>query len=205
MAGDGHHPPRQLHRAGADGAERACRHEVRRVVPGAVPRELRRARRERAGNAAGAGRLRLVRDSDLDRRPRARHPAGRGLARLARAGRGRRVGRVRGVLAGAGRHHHSRPRRHQEARELVGAAAAGRRRAAAVWAVRRGGGLGHILSESSRLQTAHLPFWQLFPGRADRQRRLLGDAQPEHPRLHPLRPQPAFAGARPGAWACRRR
>jgi nucleobase:cation symporter-1, NCS1 family len=32
-----------------------------------------------------------------------------------------------------------------------------------MWAVRRGGGLGHILSESARLQTAHVPFWQLFP------------------------------------------
>jgi NCS1 family nucleobase:cation symporter-1 len=31
------------------------------------------------------------------------------------------------------------------------------------WAVRRGGGLGHILGESVRLQTAHRPFWQLFP------------------------------------------
>jgi len=31
------------------------------------------------------------------------------------------------------------------------------------WAVRRGGGLGYILSESTRLQTAHVPFWQLFP------------------------------------------
>jgi NCS1 family nucleobase:cation symporter-1 len=31
------------------------------------------------------------------------------------------------------------------------------------WAIRRGGGLGHILSESVRLQTAHVPFWQLFP------------------------------------------
>ena len=31
------------------------------------------------------------------------------------------------------------------------------------WAVRRGGGLGHILSESVRLQTAHVPFWRLFP------------------------------------------
>jgi len=31
------------------------------------------------------------------------------------------------------------------------------------WAVRRGGGLGHILTESSRLQTTHVPFWQLFP------------------------------------------
>ena len=31
------------------------------------------------------------------------------------------------------------------------------------WAVRRGGGLGHILNESIRLQTVHVPFWQLFP------------------------------------------
>jgi NCS1 family nucleobase:cation symporter-1 len=31
------------------------------------------------------------------------------------------------------------------------------------WAVVRGGGLGHILSESTRLQTRNLPFWQLFP------------------------------------------
>ena len=31
------------------------------------------------------------------------------------------------------------------------------------WAVERGGGLGHVLSESTRLQTAHAPFWQLFP------------------------------------------
>jgi NCS1 family nucleobase:cation symporter-1 len=31
------------------------------------------------------------------------------------------------------------------------------------WAVQNGGGLAHILSESSRLQTAHVPFWQLFP------------------------------------------
>ena len=47
---------------------------------------------------------------------------------------------------------------------------AGRRRCSSaggalllMWAVRRGGGLGHILAESSRLQTAHVPFWQLFP------------------------------------------
>ena len=32
------------------------------------------------------------------------------------------------------------------------------------WAIVRGGGLGHILSESTRLQTTHVPFWQLFPG-----------------------------------------
>ena len=32
-----------------------------------------------------------------------------------------------------------------------------------LWAIRNGGGLGHILAESSRLQTGHTPFWQLFP------------------------------------------
>ena len=31
------------------------------------------------------------------------------------------------------------------------------------WAINRGGGLGHILGESVRLQTAHVPFWTLFP------------------------------------------
>ena len=31
------------------------------------------------------------------------------------------------------------------------------------WAIARGGGLGHILSESSRLQSGSTPFWQLFP------------------------------------------
>ena len=32
-----------------------------------------------------------------------------------------------------------------------------------VWAVRAGGGLGHILSESARMQESRTPFWQLFP------------------------------------------
>ena len=31
------------------------------------------------------------------------------------------------------------------------------------WAVRHGGGLGHILSESRRLQTGHGSFWTIFP------------------------------------------
>jgi NCS1 family nucleobase:cation symporter-1 len=31
------------------------------------------------------------------------------------------------------------------------------------WAVGRGGGLGHVLGESVRLQKGHTPFWQLFP------------------------------------------
>ena len=74
------------------------------------------------------------------------------------------------------------------------------------WAIRRGGGLGHILDASRRgCRRRTCPFWQLFPAGADRERRLLGDAQPEHPGLHALRAQPAVAGARPGARACRRR
>jgi NCS1 family nucleobase:cation symporter-1 len=32
-----------------------------------------------------------------------------------------------------------------------------------VWAIRRGGGLGHVLTESMKLQTVQTPFWQLFP------------------------------------------
>jgi NCS1 family nucleobase:cation symporter-1 len=31
------------------------------------------------------------------------------------------------------------------------------------WAIVRGGGLGHVLSESTRLQSGNTPFWQLFP------------------------------------------
>jgi NCS1 family nucleobase:cation symporter-1 len=31
------------------------------------------------------------------------------------------------------------------------------------WAIVRGGGLGHILAQSSRLQQRSIPFWQLFP------------------------------------------
>jgi NCS1 family nucleobase:cation symporter-1 len=31
------------------------------------------------------------------------------------------------------------------------------------WAISRGGGLGRILEQSSRLQGRHVPFWQIFP------------------------------------------
>ncbi|HUP62730.1 MAG TPA: NCS1 family nucleobase:cation symporter-1 [Thermoanaerobaculia bacterium] len=31
------------------------------------------------------------------------------------------------------------------------------------WAIRNGGGLGHVLAESSRLQQGKVPFWTLFP------------------------------------------
>jgi nucleobase:cation symporter-1, NCS1 family len=32
-----------------------------------------------------------------------------------------------------------------------------------LWAAQRGGGLGHVLNESVRLQSGSTPFWQLFP------------------------------------------
>ena len=31
------------------------------------------------------------------------------------------------------------------------------------WGIRNGGGLGHVLSESQRLQSGNTPFWKLFP------------------------------------------
>ena len=43
------------------------------------------------------------------------------------------------------------------------------------------------------------------PGGAHRQRRVLGHAEPQHPRLHPLRQEPALPDAGPGARACRPR
>ncbi|MGE3403244.1 MAG: NCS1 family nucleobase:cation symporter-1 [Vicinamibacterales bacterium] len=32
-----------------------------------------------------------------------------------------------------------------------------------LWAINRGGGLGYVLGESTRLQATQVPFWQLFP------------------------------------------
>ena len=64
---------RQRHRARADDAQRPRGHEVRHPVPGARARVVRPRRRARAGAAARAGRLRLVRHPDLDRRRRARY------------------------------------------------------------------------------------------------------------------------------------
>ena len=65
----------------------------------------------------------------------AEHAAGRGVAGVARLRRRHGLDLVRGVLAGAGRDHHPRPRGHQEARELVGAAAAGGGALLLMWAV----------------------------------------------------------------------
>ena len=163
VAGDGHDPPRQHHRAGADDPERARRHEVRRVVSRALPRQLRRARRQRPGHAARDRRLRLVRHPDLDRRARAAHAA--------RAPRGRRGPACRATSGSRSRSSGScRSRSSSAGSKASSCSRAGRRRCCSAAArccsagrFARGGGLGHILSESARLQTAHAPFWQLFP------------------------------------------
>ena len=53
--------------------------------------------------------------------------------------------RLHGLLADPGRRDPQGDRGDQAAGELVGAAAAGRRRALLLWAIRTGGGLGHLL------------------------------------------------------------
>ena len=160
-----HHPARQRDRPRADDPERARRHEVRHLVSGAVPRQLRRARRERPGDparasspAAGSASRRGSAGSRSTRCSPRRGPAGR-ACRAASGSRSRSSGSIEVC------DHRARPRRHQDARGLVGAAAA-RRRRRCCWSgrSRRGGGLGHILAESrAAADGAQAPFWQLFP------------------------------------------
>ncbi len=105
---------------------------------------------------------------------------------------------LRHLLGDSGMADRARPRGHQEARGLVGAAAPRRRRAAAALGDpprRRARVHPEPIGQAADGERAVLA---AVPRRADGERRLLGDAQPEHPRLHPLRAQPALAGARPG-------
>ncbi len=75
-AGYRHHPAGQSDRAGPHAAERACGDQIRHPVSGAGARSLRSAGLQRAGLPAGIGSLRLVRDTDLDRRAgHSRHAA----------------------------------------------------------------------------------------------------------------------------------
>ena len=186
-------------RAGADDPQRPCRHEVRHVVSGAVPRQLRRARREHSGDPAGDRRLRLVRHSDVDWRAGVEHAARRGVAGAGAACRATCGSRSRCSGLVQVWHHPPRPRGHQEARRLVGAAAAGGGALLLLVGVRRGGGLGYILERIGAAADGARAVLAAVSRRADGQRRLLGDPQPEHPGLHPLRAQPAVAGARTGA------
>ena len=202
VAGDADHSSRQHHRAAADDSQRARGHEIRRVVSGAVPRELRCEGRERPCDPARAGRVRMVRHSDMDRGGRVEHTHRRGVAGVERHGV-RHLDIVRGVLARSGLDHSERARGHQETGRMVGAAPARRRRAVA-WmggcARRRTRPHPRAVVAAAAAERAVLA---VVPRRGHSERRLLGDAQPQHSRFHPLRAQSALAGVRAGAWAAR--
>ena len=155
--------------------------------------------RQRAGDAARAGRLRLVRHPDVDRRARAQHAARRrvagvGGARPATSGsRSRCSGWCRCAIIVRGLEGIKKLESWSAPLLLAGGALL------LGWAIRRGGGLGHILARIGAAADGARAVLAAVPGGADGQRRLLGDAQPEHSRLHALRAQPALAGARPGA------
>ncbi len=197
VAGPRHHPPRQRHRPDSDDPQRPRRHEVRRVVSGVVPCRLRRQRRQRAGDPARDSGLRLVRHPNLDRRARLAGAAGGRVGRLGECPR-RHLDFVRDFLAGAGRDHHSRPRRHQDARELVGAAAARRRRGSPdLGDQQRRRAWPHSLRGAKAAAGQHT-LLDAVSGGVDRQRRLLGNAEPQHSRLHPIREVAALTSPRPG-------
>ena len=68
-----------------------------------------------------------------------------------------------------------------------------------LWAIDAGGGLGQHLERVVTSPSGADAVLDALPRRAHRQRRLLGNAQSEHPRLHALREEPAIADARAGA------
>ena len=164
----------------ADDSQRARRHEIRRLVPRAVPRELRRPRREYPGDPARAGRLRMVRHPDVDRRAGAECAPRRGVARAgptsrsASGSRSRSSGRFRSGSSSTG----SRASRSSKA---------GRRRCCSAEARCFSGGPSSAAAASvtfcQRVRAAPdraRPVLAAVSRRAHRERRLLGDAQPEH-------------------------
>ena len=81
-AGAGHGFSGQRNCADPDAVERACRRGIRNSVSGFRAFLVWRAGRERSGDSARAGSLRLVRDSNLDWRRSDQHVAGGGAARV---------------------------------------------------------------------------------------------------------------------------
>ena len=69
VAGRRHHPARQSHRSYPDAPQRPRGREIRHPVPRLRPRVIRRQRRQCPRGSPRARCLRLVRHSDLDRRP----------------------------------------------------------------------------------------------------------------------------------------
>ena len=184
----------------ADDPERARRHEVRHFVSGAVPRELRRARRERAGDAARDRRVRVVRHSDVDRR---RSRSTRCSTRRGRAGRsmpGSICDRVRDLLGDPGRDHrqgHSKASR---------CSRAGRRRCCSAAARCCCGGrsttaAGSVTFSASRASCRNgtTPFWTLFPAALTANVGYWATLSLNIPDFTRYAQQPAIAGARPGA------
>ena len=110
----------------------------------------------------GDRRVRLVRDPDLDRRCGAERALPRGMARLGR-GDGRQRDHLHAVLADPGRDHPQGDGGDQAAGELVGPAASAGGGILFLWAIRAGGGLGHLLTQSERLRVGNATFWALFP------------------------------------------
>ncbi|CAK7279796.1 putative Cytosine/purine/uracil/thiamine/allantoin permease family protein [Streptomyces misionensis JCM 4497] len=203
-AGGVHHRRRQSGRAGPDAADRARGTQVRHPLPRLRPRLLRGARRQPARRRAGVGGLRLVRHPDVDRRgghllPRRetdrRQLVERGAHRRLRLDH---VAVVRGLLGAASGHHPPGDGDHPPFRELGRAVRAGRRVRDAVVDGEQGG----------RCRPAVRPALQAELGRvvleavlavSDGHDRVLVHPVPEHPGLHPLRPQPACPDLGPGA------
>ncbi len=160
---------------------------------------LRRPRRQRAGDAARDRRLRLVRHPDVDRRPGAAHADDRGVERLDRrcpatsGSRSRSSGWSRCAIILRGLEGIKMLEAWSAPLLLAGGVAL------LIWAIRaRRRPRPHPRRVEPAAAGQHAVL-AAVPGGAHRQRRLLGDAQPQHPRLHPLRAQPALAGARAGA------
>ena len=200
VAGDDHDPARQRDRADPDDSERSRRHQVRDLVSGVVQSELRRARRQHRRYSARHRCLWLVRYPDVDRGAGARCSHEGSVARLGQHPRQRGI-RICDFLGDSGTDHSQGNGRNKNPRELVSAASPRWRGTASLvgnkkrWRAR---------PYPERVAEASKGTWTVLvsiPGRANRQCRLLGDAQPQHSGFHPLRQESAFTSARPGAGA----
>ena len=199
VAGHRHHPARQPDRAHPHAAQRARGRQVRHSLSGLRARLLRRARRQHPRRAARPGRLRLVRHTDLDRRPghllHAQDP-------LARRGSfaGRRLGLLLRLLGAQHRRHLARHRDHQIPRRHRRALHARHRTPAAV-VDHRQGRRPRTRAQRPQQVPQHRRIPPLLHPVAHRHGRLLGHRRAQHPRFHPLRQiaEGADAGARPSA------
>ena len=146
-----------------DDPQRARRHEVRRVVPGVVPRRVRREGRERAGDPARDRRVRMVRHPDVDRRARAAGAADGGVAGMGERARRRSGSRSRSSGWRRSRSSFAGSRASSWLEAWSAPLLLGGGALLLWWAIANGGGLARILSEAPKLQQGSTPFWTLFP------------------------------------------